>query len=86
MEEGNMKNILSVVVSCVVLAGCNATDDEADKQARNTNGYKCEQIRVLGSSIPKKVCSTREQRKEAEIRSKEATRNAQRPITLNGIE
>ncbi|TMP59706.1 hypothetical protein CWB96_08950 [Pseudoalteromonas citrea] len=86
MEEGNMKKTLSMLVACVVLAGCNATDNEADKQARNTIGFKCDQIRVLGSSIPKKVCSTREQRKHAEVISKEATKDAQRTITVNSIE
>lgn len=81
-----MKKLFFIAVASIVLTGCNMSDDDTSKLAKESNGYKCEQVRVLGSMIPKKVCSTAAQRKEAELRSKEATRDAQRPITLNGIE
>ena len=81
-----MKKLFFVAAASVILTGCNMSDDEAGKVAKETNGYKCDQQRVLGSMIPKKVCSTAAQRKEAEQRSKEAARDARRAVTLNGVE
>jgi len=81
MEGSKMKNTLIILLSCIGFAGCSATSD--DRVAKN-DGYKCEQVKTLGSSIPRKICSTKAQRDEHRELSKEALRDSQRTGIVSG--
>ena len=56
-----------------VITGCASTNDKTDI-AKEGDGYRCEKVYVTGSSVPKKRCTTRAQRKEFERRAKELLR------------
>ncbi|WP_138549695.1 hypothetical protein [Pseudoalteromonas rubra] len=77
------KNIGLTVASLAltVLVGCKSTDSG---QTARTEGYKCEQIRTLGSNIPKKRCTTKRQRDEIRRNGQESLRNSQRSGVLSG--
>lgn len=81
MEGSKMKNTLIILLSCVIFAGCNTTSDD---RVAKSDGYKCEQVKTLGSSIPKRICSTKSQRDEQRELSKESMRDAQRSGNLSG--
>jgi len=56
----------------LAITGCASTDDQI---AKSGNGYRCEKVKVTGSNIPKKICTTQAQRDEIERRSKEMLEN-----------
>ncbi|RJE75603.1 hypothetical protein BGP78_02460 [Pseudoalteromonas sp. MSK9-3] len=76
-----MKKIIITLFSAVILSGCNMTDNE---QLANNDGYKCEKIKTLGTSIPKRFCSTKKQRDELKERGQDTLRNSQRQGVLSG--
>ena len=73
-----MNKIIFAVSALTVLAGCSSTDN--DKLANN-DGYRCEQVRELGSSIPRRVCTTRLQREEAKAEAREQLKAGQLVLT-----
>ncbi|KZN54179.1 hypothetical protein [Pseudoalteromonas luteoviolacea] len=65
----------------LMLSGCNSTSDSTET-AKSSN-YRCEQVRALGSNIPKKRCTTRQQRQEEKRRSDALMRDAQIVRSIN---
>lgn len=76
-----MKKTIVILFSALILSGCNTTDNE---KLANNDGYKCEKIKTLGTSIPKRFCSTKKQRAELKERGQETLRNSQRQGVLSG--
>lgn len=72
----------SVFIGLFILTvtGCSTTDsqqlakNDGKQTAREKIGYECETMPVLGTSIPKKVCTTRIERKTIEKNAKENVR------------
>jgi len=71
-----------ILSSCLVFFGCNSTEETL--LASNDDGYKCEKVVVLGSSIPQKYCSTKKQRDEYRKNGQEGLRNTQVSGILSG--
>jgi len=78
-----MKTLL-VTLLLLSISACSNTSDQlagADSNNENKNkmDYRCEKIPVLGSSIPKKVCSTAAQRRAAEKLTQETAQQVRKP-------
>ncbi len=60
-----MKKILSVA-ALVILSACSSTEEiannDVDDNSAKGEGYRCEKMSVLGTSIPRKICTTAAQR------------------------
>ncbi|QTL35392.1 hypothetical protein [Pseudoalteromonas viridis] len=67
-----MKYIIVPAIALSISA-CSSTGNTTAKN----DGYKCEQVKTLGSSIPKKRCTTAEQRRAIREDSQDALRNHQ---------
>ncbi|MCG7533824.1 hypothetical protein [Pseudoalteromonas sp. OOF1S-7] len=80
-----MKTKALILVSTLglLLTGCNSTSNSADDGSQANNGYRCKQVRSLGSNIPKTSCSTSKQRAEARKNAQDALRENQRGLTNN---
>ncbi|WP_105167699.1 hypothetical protein [Pseudoalteromonas sp. T1lg23B] len=74
-----MKKILLAALLSVPLMGCNSTTND---DVAKGDGYRCEQVKTLGSSIPKKRCTTKEQRELIRSESHDSLRNHQRAGTV----
>ncbi|AOT09271.1 hypothetical protein [Pseudoalteromonas luteoviolacea] len=72
--------LVALLVSMGFVSGCQSTGS-ADETAKK-DGYRCEQVRSLGSSIPKKRCTTKEQRRQDRVNAQEQLRESQ--VTLSG--
>ncbi len=74
---------LLLALLCFTLIGCANTGDADSTQttAKNDIGYECENIRVTGNLIPKKVCTTKIQRKKMEDNGKEGLKNRRIAVT-----
>ncbi|KID58344.1 hypothetical protein JF50_06645 [Pseudoalteromonas luteoviolacea] len=72
--------LVAFLISTGFVAGCQSTS--ASDETAKKDGYRCEQVRSLGSSIPKKRCSTKEQRRQDRVNAQEQLRESQ--ITLSG--
>ncbi|NQZ81138.1 MAG: hypothetical protein HRT52_09005 [Colwellia sp.] len=86
-----MKALL-VSILVIVAAGCssNQTPDqiakaETGKNAKESVGYQCEKVYPMGSSIPKKLCTTRAQRKTIEKQSKDGARVLVKPALSSKV-
>lgn len=80
-----MKALL-VSILVIVAAGCssNQTPDqiakaEAGENAKESVGYQCEKVYPMGSSIPKKLCTTLVQREVLARDSKAGLRTMRKP-------
>ncbi|AZZ97612.1 hypothetical protein [Pseudoalteromonas sp. R3] len=67
-------------LAMLLLSGCNSTKSD---QTADT-GYRCKQVRSLGSNIPNTYCSTKKQREEAREKAKEAVRNSRQTSVISG--
>lgn len=81
-----MKKFIISTIITLAIAGC-ASSSSKDQVAgvepenkKSSIGYECEKIYPLGSSIPKKICSTAAQRKEIDKATKEAVRTVRVPV------
>ncbi|RZM85252.1 hypothetical protein C3B51_00970 [Pseudoalteromonas rubra] len=72
-----IKALLFLASSALLLAGCNSTNNTSDDGSQAKSGYRCKQVRALGSNIPKTYCSNAQQRKEAREAAQEEMRNRQ---------
>ena len=90
-----MKSLL-VTLLVLSISACSNTSDqlasaESTEAKNNKIDYRCEKIAVLGSSIPKKVCSTAAQRSEAEKLTKKTAQQIRKApntcavVNCNGI-
>lgn len=77
----NKKSLSILVLSSLFLLGCKSNDQTA---SANESGYRCEQVRALGSNIPIKYCSSKKERDEARKRGKEQLRTSQRVGVITG--
>ncbi|WP_125779089.1 hypothetical protein [Pseudoalteromonas rubra] len=80
------KAILFLAGAGLLLTGCNSTGNSADDGAQANSGYRCKQVRSLGSNIPKTYCSTSRQRKEARDAAKDEVREMRNRTATSNIE
>ncbi|ESP95385.1 MULTISPECIES: hypothetical protein [Pseudoalteromonas] len=72
--------LVALLVSTGFVTGCQSTDASGDSAKKD--GYRCEQVRSLGSSIPKKRCTTKEQRRQDRENAQDHLRESQ--VILSG--
>ncbi len=60
-----MKYLL-VVAAFITLTACSSKQTSVSQLADDENKVTCTREKVLGSSIPQKVCSSKKQRREQE--------------------
>jgi outer membrane murein-binding lipoprotein Lpp len=66
-----------LALSLLFVAGCKSNDSG---ETAKRDSYRCEQVRSLGSSIPKKRCTTAQQRAAERAEAQEQIRNSQRSV------
>ncbi|MBE0369111.1 hypothetical protein [Pseudoalteromonas aurantia] len=76
-----MRNCILPSLLIALLSGCQTNDALV---AKNDDGYRCEQVKSIGSSIPQKRCSTRAERELIKADSKESLRNHQKAGVFTG--
>jgi len=84
IKQGVKMKISFIAILLLVISGC-ANTGTSEQLAKNDTtasdeGYKCEKVHVLGSTIPKRLCSSSAERKALERKSKAEARNTRRPI------
>jgi hypothetical protein len=84
IKQGVKMKISFIAILLLALSGC-ANTGTSEQLAKNDTtesekGYQCEKVYVLGSTIPKKLCSNAAERKALERKSKAEARNTRRPI------
>ncbi|KZN59532.1 hypothetical protein N473_25705 [Pseudoalteromonas luteoviolacea CPMOR-1] len=78
-----LKTLLLLAFSSTFLIACKSNDSGATANSKADKGYRCKQVRSLGSNIPTTYCSTKKQRAEAREQAKRDLRDAQRVSTVN---
>ncbi|KID58345.1 hypothetical protein JF50_06650 [Pseudoalteromonas luteoviolacea] len=78
-----MKAILSIITLSLLplLTACQSNQLSKTED----NGYRCEQVRSLGTSIPNKRCTTKEQRREERKHAQDQVRESQRNVLTSAI-
>ena len=75
-NQGMCMNKLIIVMMALLTAAC--ANNSNEKLSASNIGYECEKYYPIGSSIPKKLCTTKAQRDELEKESKKGARNLRR--------
>lgn len=78
-----LNTLIILVLSSTFLVACKSNDSGANTNSNSDKGYRCKQVRSLGSNIPTTYCSTKKQRAEERERAQRDLRDAQR-IGTNG--
>lgn len=59
-----MKRLVVAVAIAMMVAGCAGTPDSAKADRAHGKGYRCDVIKVTGSHLPTKRCTTTAQREK----------------------